>query len=555
MKFSMTTPCLSRSGRLRLLLAVLLAAVWSGPVGCRTPDPNGPANTYGLDFSLPAGAETHGAMVFFVDGVNADIFGRMLADGELPAIKKYFVDRGMYAPRAVACTPTTTIANQVSFVTGLLPGHHGVMGVNWFDRNRLIWRDYATVAQKNTVDGDYTAPTIFERLCERTTASVFFQAHRGATKFVENRITGGIRFFVGRYESVDRLTLCRLALVMDIARKRQAMPAVTVLYLLSPDFRAYGYGIDSDAYRDALRHTDRQIGRVLGDMEAAGLLDTMVIGFVSDHGHAQVGRHFRLPQYLREELGLRVACRKLWESTAFEDRLDYYQQFSTVIYGSGDRYRTLCLRRPANGEAGTFAPWTVRPRSADLRAYPSESGPVDLIATLAGLDAIDAVAYVAGANRVCVARESGVVEFRQDAGPGGPISYRSIAGTDPLGWRGKLPAAMLAGKPHAPREWLVATTGTDYPDLPDQILAHFRSCRTGDIALFSAPGWDFHPSHKAGHGGLRPADLHVPLILAGPGIPHVRLGAVRTVDTMPTLLKLLGQPAPIGVDGESMIPE
>jgi len=545
----------ARTWRGRLALAALLAA--AAPVGCGVPAAGGPAGTYGLDFSLPPGARTDGAIVFVVDGVNADIFRRMLSAGELPAIKRYFVDRGLYAPRAAAGTPSVTLANLTSIVTGLMPGHHGVVGVNWFDRNRLVWRNYETIAQKNTLDGDYTADNLYERLGGRTTFSIFFQPHRGATKFIENWTSAGPPFFFGWYEFVDRLTLSRFDIVADVARRRREFPAVTFVYLLAPDFRAYAHGIKSEEYRRALKHTDRQIGRVLGDLAAAGLLEKVHVALVSDHGLGEVRRHFPIRSHLGRLVGLNIAPGRLWESTPFERRLGHYGRYNAVLYGSGDRFRAICLRRPlrdSSGRQAGFAPWTVRPTAADLRNYPSKvHATMDIPKMLLAVEAVDAVAYAAGANRVRICRRGGEVEFRQDGGPAAPISYHPAGGTDPLGWSGAVPDEALGGRPMSPRQWLEATCRTDYPDLPAQIVAYFRSRRAGDIAVFAAPGWDFGRKNRAGHGGLNADDVLTPLLLAGPGVPRVTVSAAHTTDLVPTLLMLLGEPVPPGLDARPLI--
>jgi len=537
-------------------------------VGCGTPGPDGPADSFGLEFPHPL-RTSQGAVVFVVDGVNATIFREMLDAGELPAIRKYFVDRGLYCPAAVANTPSVTLANLTSIVTGAFPGHHGVVGINWFDRNQLIWRNYETIAQKDTLDGDYIFPTIYEQFPDRTTFSIFLQPHRGATKFVENWTSAGPPFFFGWFEFVDRLTLFRLNIVAEVARVRNEWPAITFLYLLAPDFRAYGDGTSSDAYRTALKHTDYQIGRVLGDLERARLLDKLLIAFVSDHGHADVTQHFPIEEFLEDKLHIDVADKHLWEETPFEKRLGYYRRYSCVLYGSGDRYWTLCLRKPVfsgkklSSQRVRFEEWPVRPSPAELRKYPtarppaagasSHTGRVDLQKRLIQLEAVDVLTYAAGADRVRVVRKDGEVEFRQPGGRGGDISYHLVSGEDPLGYDASLPAAVRNGEPISPRRWLALTARTDYPDLPAQILAYFRARRAGDIAIFAAPGWDFASQHRSGHGGLRGDDLHVPLLIAGPGVPHGTIDTARTVDLAATLLKLLGRPLPESLDGQPLV--
>ena len=122
-------------------------------VGCGAM-PAGSADTFGVDFSPPACESQPSAIVFIVDGLNAAVFGEMLQAGELPAIRTYFVDRGAYAPRAVANVPSATLPNLTSLVSGRFVGHHDVVGIRVFDRRRSVYRQYDTIAQKNRVDGD-----------------------------------------------------------------------------------------------------------------------------------------------------------------------------------------------------------------------------------------------------------------------------------------------------------------------------------------------------------------------------------------------------------------
>ncbi len=546
---------LSPVGLCRACALMLLAAL----AGCGVPSADGPADTYFLAFDRVARVadQTDGAIVFFVDGVNPFIFQEMLDAGQLPAIRKYFVDRGLYAPRTVVNIPSVTLANETSVMTGQYPGHHGITGINWFDRNRLVWRNYETISQKNCLDNDHRAATLYEQFPDRTTFSLFLQAHRGSTHFFENWTSAGPPFFFGWFEFVDRLTLYRLNEVIDTAVVRREFPALTVAYLLAPDFRAYGLGVESDLYRKALVHTDRQIGRVLGDIERAGLIDKVTIALVSDHSLCEVKRHFPIHDFLKRRVGLDVADKTLWENTSFQDRRDYYERFSAVLYGSGDCYWALCLRKPLDGADGkpAFAAWPVRPEASDMVNYPTcDGGRVNLMATLVEQEAVDAVAYAVAPDVVRLVRKSGEVEFRQPGGRGAGISYHCIAGDDPLGWQGHVPAAMLDGTPHSPDEWLAATIATEFPGLPAQLVAYFRARRAGDLAVFAAPGWDFRTQNRAGHGGLRPADMLVPMMLAGPGVPRGTVTVAQTVDLMPTLLHLLGRPIPADLDGR-VLPE
>jgi len=545
--------------RMGLMVAVALAGLLAG--GCAAiPDERN--KTFGFEFESAGPLKEPSAVVFFVDGVNSDVFAQMLAAGRLPNLDKYFVSRGLYVERCLSNIPSVTLANETSMVTGLFPGHHGITGINWFDRNRLIWRDYETIAQKNTLDGDYRATTIYEYLHDGTTFSLFFQAHRGASKFVENWLSAGPPFFFGWYHFVDRLTLCRFAIVAEVARMQKRFAKLTIAYLLAPDMVAYRDGIEAESYRRALEHADAHIGRVIRDFESAGMLERLVLVVTVDHGMMQIRKHFPIEPFVRKTLGLAVARCHLWEQTRFQDRLRYYNRFSTVLAGSGDRYWALYLRRPArDGEPGVmvagtkFASWVDRPTVDDLHAYPNRAGErIDLIGRLVREPAVDAVAFATGPNSVRLVRKEGIVEFRRPDRRSRRVSYHVLEGADPLGYEKTVPPEMLDGSPHDSRAWLEHTSRTEFPDLPVQLLAYFDAPRAGDVAVFAAPGWDFTNRYRAGHGGLRPAEMHYPLLLAGPGVPHGRLRTARCVDLVPTLLALLGKEPPDDLDGVSLVP-
>jgi len=529
-------------------------------VGCGVPGPNGRPDTFGLnlypsdwqmaDAAAPGGAK--GVVVFVVDGVSPEIFDEMLTAGELPAIEKYFLDRGLYVRQASVNTPSVTTANLTSLATGVAPGHHGVIAVNWFDRDQLIWRNYATIGQKNYVDRDYTTTTIYEHLGDAASYSLFFQPHRGSTKFFENALSAGPTLAFGWYELIDRIALHRFGEMASHARQRGDWPAVVMCYMLSPDFRAYCHGLDSPEYRDSLRHTDRQIGRVMGDFERTGMLDELVFAFTSDHGMVNVTEHFPLRRFLDKEVGLDLATRELWENTHLERRRSVYEQHTAVVNCCGNRYAAIALRRPIrrNGEVVGYEPWSVRPTMADLHAYPVEGGQVDLPALLSERQEIQAVAFLAGPDSVRVMTAEGAVQFDQPAGRGGEITYRLIDGRDPLGWARAVPADLLAGAPASPQAWRRATMGLDFADTPMQLPAYFRSSRAGDIAVFAAVPWDLRKTVRAGHGGIDAAEMHVPLLMVGPSIqPGLRSQGVSTLDLVPTILSVLGRCVPDGLDG------
>jgi hypothetical protein len=552
------------------LSAVIFLGLCLAVSGCGVPPSDGPRDSFGLDFHLPQGSRTDGAIIFVVDGLNAGIFNDLLDHGQLPAISKYFVDRGLYAPRSVTSHPCITMDILPSIVTGRFPGHGSILAPKWFDRNALIFRHYETLAHKNLLDLEYQVPTLYEQFPDRLTFSIFLQPHRGATKFYENRLSAGPAMLFENYDLVDRISLYRLKDVMDLAREYRQMPAITTIYMLSVNFHAYKYGVRTPQYRQAIIETDRQIGRVLGDIERAGLLDKLHIALVSDHGHEDTPRHAALEGFIRDTLKIPTADTIPTDiNESFESRLRRYRQVVAVTYGGGDRYWTLHLRKPIrrNGKVMGYESWLTAPGPEDLTNYPAGNGlPVDLPRELARREGVDAVAYRSGPDSIRLVRACGEVEFTRIHSDGrsnpasGPardeemISCRIVAGQDPLGWKGKVSGKALSGSPLDQRDWLRQTWNTDFPDLPEGLLSYFDGRLAADIVVFPAPGWDVDGWRKAGHGGIRDFEMQAPMMLAGPGVPHGRLGAVRMVDLAPTLMELMGKPAAArSMDGRSLL--
>ncbi|MCE5325713.1 MAG: alkaline phosphatase family protein [Planctomycetaceae bacterium] len=553
---------LSRAERSFPILLVLSAAIVISQ-GCGFPGRHGPADTFGLDLSMPPGAvvitppaKTAGVLIFMIDGVNAYVMEDMLRAGQLPAIKKYFVDRGLYAPRAVASVPTVTLANVTSIATGMLPGHHGIVGNHWFDRSDYLYRNYETLAQKNTLDGDYANATMFEYADGRFTSAIFFQPHRGATRWYENRFSAGVAYYLGWYNLVDRVALYRFKNMAQLAREKGQWPLVTVCYLLTPDFCAYWHGVDTSHYIACMKEMDFQLGRVLGDFDRAGLLDKLTLMLVSDHGMCPVKQHCDFAKIVQENAHLTVAKRFLRESTPREQRKAYYDKYNAIIDRTGDRYMGLWLRRPrfASGQEIAFDEWRLRPSAADMAAYPTPRGRIDLFSAMMSDPCVDAIAYSVGENRIRVRTRGGEAEFAQPGGPRADISYRLVSGSDPFMWNGKVRQDMLDGTPAGPLTWLDETEHTPFPAFVSSLLAFMgEKNRRPDIVVFAAPLRDFSTTLHSGHGGLRACETYIPIMAAGGGIPHRKASTVRSVDLVPTILQLLGKPIPPDMDGRSLL--
>jgi len=77
------------------------------------------------------------------------------------------------------------------------------------------------------------------------------------------------------------------------------------------------------------------------------------------------------------------------------------------------------------------------------------------------------------------------------------------------------------------------------------------------VIVFTSDNGYFTGEHRQRLGKIKPheASLRVPLVIAGPGIPHgVRYAPATTVDLTATLVELASAPALPAMDGESLVP-
>ena len=496
------------------------------------------------------------ALVFWVDGMDREVFERLRRAGKLPNITRYFVRGGVTVRGPVTSIPSITYACNVAYHTGLLPGHHGITGDKWFDRYQLIFQDYTFIKTYQQVDGDIRARTIYELLADENTATILTPVRRGAARNIDNWASAGVAWFFGFQETVNHLTTLRFELIADVANRVGRWPRFILAYFAAPDTIAHAYGRDSSRYADILIDADRQIGHICQALEAAGILRRTYLTLVTDHGFVNSPKVFDVAEYLRRELKVPTIDRMFGHDVPLERRAEHFAKARAVVVAGGNRRCNIHLRtgphwwrRPTEEEIDQFA----RPAKTDAAQRPWPGLP----ALLARHEAVELVMVNLGRGRIRVQNRRGIgIIDRLVRGGRKLYRYRVVSGADPLGYA-SVPqaAALMDGKYHDGDAWLAATLDTPKPDCVVQLVELNDSPRNGDIALFAARGWSFVGGDKSSHGGLHRRELLVPWFWAGPDLPAG--GAVtgaRTVDLMPTVLHLIGRgdAVPPGLDGRSI---
>ena len=158
------------------------------------------------DFALPA----HPQILFFVDGLRADVLEELRADGRLPRLQEHLLDRGARVRSAVVCVPSVTYPNAVTMLTGCWPSTHGVWANVCFDREALLGRNFE-VMREHAV-GDAARPTMFELLQGELTASIAMPFERGSkVSFARSLGSGGEVAWVGWMLGKKQFTDLRLS--------------------------------------------------------------------------------------------------------------------------------------------------------------------------------------------------------------------------------------------------------------------------------------------------------------------------------------------------------
>ncbi len=521
-EFSVRTRDGDRRGSSRLRGTLLFAAVFLAVSGC--------SERISLRLDPRIERPDRSVVIFFVDGMDLTRMEQMAADGQLPNIRRVFMEGGTQVKNTVVSMPSVTYPNCTSLITGVHPGHHGIVGNFWFDRSTLTTRYYMQFETYLTVNEHFTSPTLYDLLHDELTVNVQDHTRRGVKHTIDNRMMFGYSWFIGDYINADRYAGMQFREVSGIANRAGRWPAVTMTYYPATDEMGHRYGADSPEYKRALLNIDAVVYRITEAIHNAGLGNSTYFVLVADHSHVPIapGRQFDLGGWLKDARHLRVLGKPL-RGREYNDRLERLDGYDVVGTADEDRVAMLHLR----GSRG----WGERPDTREVEAWVTQAP------SLLDVPAVQFALLRAGVDRARILScgGTGFVERRLTEGR---KEYRFVPEKgDPLRLveTPKLLAFADAGW-HASREWLEASVDAVYPDFVAQVVEMFDSPHTGDVVVMAGEGWSLHGTQRGGHGSCCRRDVLIPLFFAGPDIPRgASTGPARLVDVMPTIIGLLGK--------------
>jgi predicted AlkP superfamily pyrophosphatase or phosphodiesterase len=177
--------------------------------------------------------------------------------------------------------PSKTFPNHYTIVTGLYPGHHGIVANSIKDPptgRRLTMNDSAENRDAMWWGGEPIWVTAHR--AGLLTASMFWVGSEAPIEGYRPDIWSPFNNSLSGSARVDRV-LSWLDLPAD---KR---PRLLTLYISDVDGAGHSNGPGSNAVRTAVRRVDGYLGRLLRGLERRHLIDTVNIVIVSDHGMAE----------------------------------------------------------------------------------------------------------------------------------------------------------------------------------------------------------------------------------------------------------------------------
>lgn len=483
-------------------------------------------------------------VVLLGDGLAPQVVTRGCHDGWLPNIQRRFVEQGTRVENAITIVPSITYAAIASILTGVTPETHHVTGNRWFDPQRRLFRDYATIPTYRHVNYDMTAPTLHELIRPMRSASVQAAHKRGVSDNFANWAGSGVRWFFRDYTAVDKLTASTIPRIARRANENGRWPELLICYFPGIDSIGHVHGPGSKAYRDALKHFDHQVGRICDWLQRENLLEDSHVVLISDHGMVHVDEHLDLAGILNRDENLRVTTRIL-QNEPFQKRRKHYDNFDAVLSARDGRRALIYLKSPYG--------WSVRPNpsfveSVLLRA-PAEG-------RLWNQNGIELVAYLTTETRVALRSPRGLahIEFRPDAAHERVYRYIPVP-DDVLGYLDKPALARFVSEGfQTPRAWLEATAHVQHPNVVPGIVGLLNTERGGQVVVFPQAGFSF-VDELGGHGGIDREEMQTVMMIRGPGIPAGgSLANASVVDLAPTVLRWLSTSTPEGVhfDGRAL---
>jgi predicted AlkP superfamily pyrophosphatase or phosphodiesterase len=258
------------------------------------------------------GTRAEHAVVFLLDGCNANLLHEVMAAGEAPHIAQLAARGTDYLHGAYASLPTATLANHTTAVTGAHPGHSGVLHNTWLDRrdgsvpdllafDQMFWAmrhlspDVETLFQAvaRSRPGAFSSAS-FEFCDTGATWSSFADVRDGVGGDLPpiedvTHLDGASAAASDTYRFMSRVDHLSVRHTLDAWSGTGGAPLPTLSWcgLAVTDEAGHESGPHGESARAAVRDSDARVGEVLAAIDRAGATDRTAVLVIADHGMEQ----------------------------------------------------------------------------------------------------------------------------------------------------------------------------------------------------------------------------------------------------------------------------
>lgn len=188
---------------------------------------------------------------------------------------------GVRAKSLIPCFPTKTFPNHYSMVTGLYPGHHGIVANNMYDPERDAW--FGLSLREAVADSAWWGGVPIWVTAEQeglTTAPFFWPGSETAIQGVRPHFWLPFDQTLTNIERTDRVLQW-----LDLPKPQR--PRFLTLYFNSVDDAGHEMSPESPEIAQAIQAADSAVGYLIAALQERRLFQNVNLVVVSDHGMAK----------------------------------------------------------------------------------------------------------------------------------------------------------------------------------------------------------------------------------------------------------------------------
>jgi predicted AlkP superfamily pyrophosphatase or phosphodiesterase len=243
---------------------------------------------------------------FLFDGANANVLYDLAARGEAPNVARLIATGTAFGHGAMSSLPTVTLANHTSILTGVQPGHHGILHNAWWDRasqRQIVTNSPATWIESMATLGD-DIETLYEAVLrtwpDQLAVSINEPADRGASYSTFGEMRAGRAFDrppaelphsterfvrpVKEYRWSSKIDHSTVTQFRDVWARAEPKPRFTWCNFTLTDAAFHEGGPYSEIAAASVHDTDARLGAILDEVERSGVFERTAFFLVADHG-------------------------------------------------------------------------------------------------------------------------------------------------------------------------------------------------------------------------------------------------------------------------------